>query len=196
MEIGYDGMKQLVQLLNPIQEDNSSDDDLPSNGVSKLSPGDIKTVKVNVKGISGDNESDNKCDKKYNPKAIWQLHEVPEIQLCDDASYDPRERPEHDIKYRQSVTPEDIYLQLGLKTPASASCEAMLITVCLKKESHDDVDLQISRQHMDIRSPLYRLSLPLPHPVNPDKCTAEWESDTCILKVTLLLNRELDYVNF
>lgn len=72
----------------------------------------------------------------------------------------------------------------------------MTISMCLKGESHDDVDLQISKHHMDIRSPLFRLSLPLPHPVNPDKCTAEWDSDTFTLKVTLLLNRELDCVNF
>jgi hypothetical protein len=26
---------------------------------------------------------------------------------------DPRERPEFDIKYRQAVTPEDVYLQVG-----------------------------------------------------------------------------------
>jgi hypothetical protein len=37
--------------------------------------------------------------------------EITEIDV--DVTADPRERPEFDIKYRQAVTPEDIYLQVG-----------------------------------------------------------------------------------
>jgi hypothetical protein len=34
------------------------------------------------------------------------------VPFCDDASYDPRQRPEYDIKYRQAVTSEDVFLQV------------------------------------------------------------------------------------
>lgn len=34
------------------------------------------------------------------------------VPFCDDASYDPRQRPEFDIKYRQAVTSEDVFLQV------------------------------------------------------------------------------------
>lgn len=42
---------------------------------------------------------------------IWDEREIPDVDV--DITSDPRERPEFDIKYRQAVTPEDVYLQVG-----------------------------------------------------------------------------------
>ncbi|RZF35132.1 hypothetical protein LSTR_LSTR009438 [Laodelphax striatellus] len=189
------GLKELSRLLST-EPESDSDDDLPKTGTSRLGPGDVKPkVKVNVKGVECDN-GDNAIEVVEDPKAIWQLHEVSEVPVCDDASYDPRQRPEYDIKYKQAVTAEDIYLQMGRKTTASSSCEMMVLDFKLKSEQRECVDLQVSKNHLDIRSPLYRLSLPLPHPVNPDKSTADWDATNSMLSVSLFLDRELDYINF
>ncbi|XP_022196840.2 dynein assembly factor 6, axonemal [Nilaparvata lugens] len=190
------GLKDLSRLLSTAEPESDSDDDLPKTGTSRLGPGDVKPkLKVKVKGVDSE-QGENATEAVDDPKAIWQLHEVTEVPVCDDASYDPRQRPEYDIKYKQAVTAEDIYLQMGRKTTASSSCEMMVLDFKLANEQRECVDLQVSRKHLDIRSPLYRLSLPLPHPVNPDKSTADWDPTTSILSVSLFLDRELDYVNF
>ena len=85
---------------------------------------------------------------------------------------------------------------MGNKTPTTASCESMVVTINMKNENKQDVDCHISKQQLDIRSPKYRLSLPLPHPVDNDNCSAEWDIATDTLRVTLMLNRELDFINF
>lgn len=66
----------------------------------------------------------------------------------------------------------------------------------LEGEVKDDVDCHLTKEHLDIRSPRYRLSMPLPHPVDTESCTAEWDADHCKLTLNLTLNREYDYVNF
>lgn len=130
--------------------------------------------------------------------AIWDDNdEIPMVDtITDDASLDPRTTPQYDIVYQQSVTSEDIYLQMGGKTPSSASCEEMVVTVQLPGEQRDQVDCDLTPQHVDIRAIQYRLSLPLPHPILPHLCKATWDQDKCELKLTLRLTREFDYINF
>lgn len=47
-----------------------------------------------------------------DPNNIWEWFEVPEIPHTDDIHEDPRIKPEYDIKYKQFVATEDIYLQV------------------------------------------------------------------------------------
>lgn len=168
--------------------------------VKTTGPGDIKPNKVKIKMTVSDNgdteNKDNTENCQEDPKSIWCLSEVPEVPVSDDASYDPRQRPDYDIKFRQAVGSEDIFLGLGRKTPATASCETMVLTMDLKGEKKVDIDLHITKQHLDLRSPLYRLSLPLPHPINPDKSSAEWIDAKSVLTVHLTLDREYDFANF
>uniref|UniRef100_A0A1B6JS01 PIH1D1/2/3 CS-like domain-containing protein n=1 Tax=Homalodisca liturata TaxID=320908 RepID=A0A1B6JS01_9HEMI len=195
MEFNPSDIRKLAQLLKTEGEDSSSDDDVPKP--SKLGPGDIKSKsQVKIRVPTEEYEHSYYTKKKTDPKAIWEVDEVPVVAFCDDASYDPRQRPEFDIKYRQAVTSEDLFLQLGRKTPSTASCEVMVISLCLKGERKEDIDLHLTQQHLDLRSPLYRLSLPLPHPADPESSSAEWEPSLSVLTVSLALRRELDFTNF
>ncbi|XP_033606499.1 protein PIH1D3 isoform X2 [Cryptotermes secundus] len=124
---------------------------------------------------------------------IWDEREVPEVDVGDNST-DPRERPEFDIKYRQAVTPEDVYLQMGGKTTGSASCEDMVVSVQLPGESRGQVNLAVTRERLDVRSPRYCLSLAMPHPVDPDSSRAEWLNS--VLVVTLRMQRDFDFINF
>uniref|UniRef100_A0A1B6MQN4 PIH1D1/2/3 CS-like domain-containing protein n=1 Tax=Graphocephala atropunctata TaxID=36148 RepID=A0A1B6MQN4_9HEMI len=194
MEFNPCSIKKLADLLKT-EEDSSSDEDLPNS--SKLGPGDIKSKsKVKIRVPTEEYEHAYYTKRKTDSKAIWEVDEVPVVAFCDDASYDPRQRPEVDIKYRQAVSSEDVFLQLGRKNSSTASCEVMVISVCLEGERREDIDLHLTSQHLDLRSPVYRLSLSLPHPVDPQASSAEWEPTHSVLTVALALTRELDYVNF
>ncbi|KAG8311617.1 hypothetical protein J6590_038641 [Homalodisca vitripennis] len=111
MEFNPSDIRKLAQLLKSEGEDSSSDDDVPKP--SKLGPGDIKSKsQVKIRVPTEEYEHSYYTKKKTDPKAIWEVDEVPVVAFCDDASYDPRQRPEFDIKYRQAVTSEDLFLQL------------------------------------------------------------------------------------
>lgn len=88
------------------------------------------------------------------------------------------------------------FFQLGRKTPATASCEIMVIEVKLEKEQKEEIDLHVTKQHLDLRSPFYRLSLPLPHLADPEASSAEWDPRRCTLTISIALSRELDFANF
>ncbi|VDL92130.1 unnamed protein product [Schistocephalus solidus] len=144
--------------------------------------------------------------KPVDPNAIWEVDEVPEVEDVQDI-YDPRPQPEYEILFKQDVTTEDIYLQMGNKTPTTASCEYMVIRVKLPSTSMDQIKLDIKEQFLDLRTPLYsvnltifsllsKLGLHLPNPVRPDSSKAKWDVERSILELTLLNCRDLDFMNF
>jgi hypothetical protein len=80
---------------------------IPKHFCRKTGPGNIGPQKGsgdvnNVVAVSGEIADDIN---------IWDEREIPDVDV-DDSSTDPRERPEFEIKYRQAVTPEDVYLQV------------------------------------------------------------------------------------
>ncbi|XP_069698702.1 dynein axonemal assembly factor 6 [Periplaneta americana] len=186
MELGYKDLRRLAEMLKPADEESDSEDDLPQSGLSKLGPGHI-----GPKGSS--TELKTRDTTASDGDAIWDESEVPEDSVVDDSS-DPREKPEFELSYRQAVTPEDVFLQLGAKTPGTASCEDLVVRVSLPGEARDQVHLAVKRRHLDVRSPRYRLALALPHPVDPDEGRAEWRDGQ--LWVVMRMRREFDFVNF
>uniref|UniRef100_A0A182X2Y0 PIH1_CS domain-containing protein n=1 Tax=Anopheles quadriannulatus TaxID=34691 RepID=A0A182X2Y0_ANOQN len=122
-----------------------------------------------------------------------QLHQ-------DRALFDSRKQPDYRISYRQTVATEDIYLQMNCKTPATASCESMVVEVFLTAEDDSvgihQIELEVQEQRVTVGSPRYRLELTLPHRINPDRGNAAWLSDQKTLRLTLVMVRELDFVNF
>lgn len=85
---------------------------------------------------------------------------------------------------------------MGAKTPSTASCEEMVLTVSLPGEKRQNIDLKIEKRHLKLISPNFRLNIPLPHPVDPQKGNAQWDSDAQSLNIILLMDREFDFVNF
>ncbi|PSN56228.1 hypothetical protein C0J52_00392 [Blattella germanica] len=62
------------------------------------------------------------------------------------------------------------------------------------EEDRNNIDFNVTKDTLQIRSPRYYLSLGLPHHVDPEKCKVEW--DRPLLKIKLRLQREYDFVNF
>lgn len=87
---------------------------------------------------------------------------------------------------------------MGNKTPGTASCEDMIVEVEMpeNKVPVEKMELSVCREEIDLKTPIYRLKLALPHPIDPDKGNAQWDKETGMLTLTLRMNREFDFVNF
>lgn len=85
---------------------------------------------------------------------------------------------------------------MGNKSPATASCENMIVSVYLPGENIKNIDLKITKQHLDVVSPNFKLDLHLPQSVDPQRGNAQWDKDTEKLVITLVMVREFDYINF
>jgi dynein assembly factor 6, axonemal len=87
---------------------------------------------------------------------------------------------------------------MGCKTPSTASCEDMIINIQLPDEqcSIEAMTLTVTKNEIDVQTPVYRLKIPLYQPVDPEKGKAEYNSEKKNLKLTLRLHRELDFINF
>lgn len=124
-----------------------------------------------------------------------QFEKQQEIELRE-ASIDNRKQPEYSIKYSQAVTTEDIFLQMGPKTPSSASCEDMIVTIKLPEERFSAIDLDLTKDYVKVNGFLYKLDLHFPYSVNPDRSNAKWNQSNEELILTLRMSREFDFMNF
>lgn len=124
----------------------------------------------------------------------WQAQQ----ELEDYDILDSRKCPEYSMTYRQAVGTEDIYLQMGNRTNASASCEDLIVDILLPGDATpaDKMELSITSNDIYLATPMYRLKLPLNYKVNVDRCRAKYDKDMEKLSLTLRLQRELDFVNF
>ncbi|KAK3606328.1 hypothetical protein CHS0354_041963 [Potamilus streckersoni] len=128
----------IADLLKPPEdEDSDYEDTKPS--IAKFGPGNIGPSKTEASS-----ELKKESSAQKNSKDIWDEEEVPEGAEYE-STYDPRPQPEYDIVYKQAVTTEDIYLQMGNKTPTTASCEEMVVKIKLPDTKLADVELDGSQ---------------------------------------------------
>lgn len=124
----------------------------------------------------------------------WQeQHEQEDMEILDS-----RKTPAYTLTYRQAVGTEDVFLQMGNRTNASASCEDLVVDILLPGDDTPSDKMQLTIKEMEIvlSTPIYHLKLPLIHQINVDRCRAKYHSDQHKLTLTLRLQRELDFVNF
>lgn len=212
-------LKLLQNLLKPPDEssDSEEDDRLPPAGSHKI--GEYKKYKKHTKfrilkihpkflgpANIGTNAKANPKQENFPKKSIVTKTDFPQNieeweKLQEEENQEvleTRKRPEYKILYKQAVTTEDIYLQMGNKNAATMSCEDMVIQIELPAEivGIEEMDLSVTKTDIDLKTSIYRLRLPLTHTINPDKGKASYNSETKILTLTLRMDREFDYVNF
>ncbi|XP_063973030.1 dynein axonemal assembly factor 6 [Diachasmimorpha longicaudata] len=182
-------IKALQSLLAPEASDSDSDDDLDQKGKYKLGPGHIGPPK-------GRKTAETPPHEPLKPLGndIWHPSEVPPAQATEVS--DPRVQPEYEIKFKQAITTEDVFLGMGFKTPGSASCEWLAISIKMPGEMKEKIDLSVESDSVNIRSSKYRLHLPTPHLVDPNTSSAKWHEGSSTLELNLKMTRELDAVNF
>ncbi|ODN04237.1 Protein PIH1D3 [Orchesella cincta] len=189
--IDVTSLASMLQSCDPNYVDDSDDSDIEGTCTSKLTgPGQIGANKCEM-------ESGKSKPEGLNKSEIWSPIEVGNDARSNQNAKDGRKTPKYDMFYRQSVTSEDIFLQMGNKTPSSASCENLVVEIHLPQEDDfNNIQLNLKEQAIDLRSPSHFLYLGLPHPINTNAGHAKWDKDAEKLIVTLKLARELDGLNF
>ncbi|XP_058449337.1 dynein axonemal assembly factor 6 [Malaya genurostris] len=204
-----ENIKQLKKLFYSGNENSDSDDnyDLDSRATSQqLGPGDIGESRIHKTKKNSNCDPDEhvkSCSyapmvnaNSNQPNTIEEWEQLQE-QECD-TFLESRSRPEYKITYKQTVGTEDLYLHMSGKTPSTASCENMLIDIFLIDETVGihQMDLSFKEQRLVLKTLKYFLDLQLPHKVDHDSSNAAWLSEEKILRLTLKMERELDFVNF
>ncbi|XP_078067328.1 dynein axonemal assembly factor 6-like [Mustelus asterias] len=180
---------QLQALSNLFSLRDQEEDDLeeqPDRRTFGLNPGQIGPPK-------GANRTDS--EKPTDTKQIWAEDDVPEGSEFDDI-WDPRQQPEYEILFKQRVGTEDVFLGMNRKDGSTACCEDMVIKIKLPDCKPADVTLDIKEHFLALRSPIYKLGLHLPHPVDSKNGKAQFITDTHTLEVTLTMKRKFDFINF
>uniref|UniRef100_T1GPS5 PIH1D1/2/3 CS-like domain-containing protein n=1 Tax=Megaselia scalaris TaxID=36166 RepID=T1GPS5_MEGSC len=184
---GY--LKSLQDLLNPKRDEDSSSDSEDENINS-----------VEKKPLLGFVNKTETKEVKNNGKLAKETAEswLEKQQQEDELLLETRKTPNYKMSYKQSVGTEDVFLQMGNRSASSISCEDMVITIELPEEivPVEQMNLDISENDIDLQTPVYRLKVPLVHPIDPDLGTAKYDSETKILILTLKMKREFDFVNF
>ncbi|SPP76063.1 protein PIH1D3 [Drosophila guanche] len=207
-----DQLRKLQNLLNPRQTrpgiDNSSSEDEDESVVRHTrTPGSIgpQTDAASASSASAKTKKKKKPNPLATPLVEEQkkqpdtLEEWQEQQEREDTDIlETRKCPEYTMTYSQAVGTEDVFLQMGNRTGSSASCENLILDIHLPDEetTADKMKLTLQERDLDLATVLYRLRLPLPHPVEVDRCQAKYSTELRKLRLTLRLRRELDYVNF
>ncbi|TGZ57863.1 hypothetical protein CRM22_009823 [Opisthorchis felineus] len=182
-----DNILALQNLLRDPDESESESEEKKSS-VAQMKPSDIGP-KPRTKS-----KKENQPRKIRNPDEIWDVDEVPEGNEYGDI-YDPRPQPEYELFYKQSVTTEDIYLQMGMKNPTTASCEFLVARIRLPGCKKEELKLDVKEKFLDLRSPQYKLGLHLPNPVDPNLSKADWDEKKEVLEVTMKNKRQYDFMN-
>ena len=126
-------------------------------------------------------------------KDIWNTSEIDRLVAYSD----PRPAPDYEMKFLQAVNTEDLYLGMGNKHPGTASCESMVVRVKLNgTKNSSEIQLDIKENLLLLTTPIYYLSLNLPHTVDDTETRAQWDIDTDTLILTLKLKRVYDFLNF
>lgn len=196
---------KLLQNLLKQPDDNSSDsepdDRVPctSSATSALQGGSSSSSNVKSSNIpisSNHLEPDEKLRNPAIPQTLaeWEKQEA----HLNATAFEDRLTPEYRIVYKQSVAPEDIYLQMSNKTTATASCEEMCLEIQMPQEtvSIDRMQLDVTPDEIDLQTPIYRLKLPLVQQIDPDRGKASWNDTEKILRITVRMKREYDFINF
>ncbi|KAJ0181886.1 hypothetical protein K1T71_002608 [Dendrolimus kikuchii] len=178
-------IEKLAELLKPPEPDVLQGEDLPvtdyqiTSNRGKLPP--VEIVKKTPRNI-----------EEFEEQQTREAEELGKI----GAGIDNRKTPEYTMNYQQSVTAEDVFLQIGPKTPSSASCENLIVRIKMPGDKKENVELAVDTTSVAVNSSQYTLMLPLPHAINPDLSKATWDSEEQSLVLILKLDREFDFVNF
>lgn len=169
----------LRNLLNPENSDSEPeiDDRVPSTTITSKAAAS--------KPPSQSSPQESYSQSTTDPQTIEEWEEREALLVANELEH--RISPEYNIIYKQTVSPEDIYLPLSNKTPATTSCEEICIEIQLPDETVDidQMALDVRDTGVDLQTPVYRLNVPFPQPIDPDHGKAEWDNARKLLTLTL-----------
>ncbi|KAB0800636.1 hypothetical protein PPYR_06376 [Photinus pyralis] len=190
MDFDGSSLLKLAELLKPQKEfdtDSDSEDDARDPKEPECKGG--KTPKQSVYSKLPPEKPKFDVNDPESEEALYFSE-----QSC--ANSDWRKTPQWEVAYKQQVSASDVFLQMSGKSTSTASCEDMIIKINLPEEDFRNIDLKITETCLKLVSPKYKLEVPLPQPVDPQRGNAQWDKDAEKLVVTLRMNREFDFINF
>merc|ERR1719409_1083910 len=182
-------MEGLMEILGTKREEQESGS-LPGNlliagqgqGKSQAPP----NMKVAVK----------KVEKKKDDKAIWAESEFKAASgVVVKEQGDDRTVPNYDILYKQDMSAEDAFLNLGDKDTSSDHCTHLILKVELPGAAMKDISLEVLKDRVILQAPKHRLNVALPYPVKKDEGNAKWDKVKGILSITLPIDLRIKYVS-
>merc|ERR1712004_134358 len=118
-----------------------------------------------------------------DPKnVIWTPEEV---QEAAEEMPDDRLQPDFEIIPKQHVGTEDVFLGLSDRDGSSNHADSILVKIWLPNTQFKNVELDVKGQAIVVQSPNFYLNKLLPYNVDKDKGKAKFDSDKCLLEVTL-----------
>lgn len=206
-------LRDLLQPKNGNEDDSDTDDDGPlildpeerkkkeqaiaddRNEAAKKSDGKKKSKEKSSPYTPINETACNEGTLVSLPKSLeeWERMEEKDVEILET-----RKRPEYQLTYRQAVGVEDVYLQMGNRTTATASCENLLLDIILSGDPTplEKIDLKLTENEIVVSTSVYFLKLPLPATIEVDRTEAKYDSQLEKLTLILHLKREFDFVNF
>lgn len=91
--------------------------------------------------------------KAIDTRAIWSESEIEYAkELQEDDTYDGRIKPDYDILYKQSISAEDVFMNLSMKDGSTIHCEAIVVKIILPGATINQVTLEVTPTRMLVRS--------------------------------------------
>lgn len=135
-----------------------------------------------------------KIKDKY---AIWTREEVEQLKTrASQFIQGTRQVPLYEVKYRQNVSAEDMFLGMGGKVNSMSHADELAVylelPLYLQKQQEqslstaeilDEIEIDVQETSVKLYSPLYAVSISLPQSVDPKKSRAAWDSKTGTMTV-------------
>ena len=197
------GLSDMLAISSLLGGGDPDDDERPSSsaaaGASNSNPGAIYCGKDDGVPVPAVKRGPSTRGPRSDPKAVWDASE-----LEDDFDFDDDDdggdgddgfslkTPKYEFLYKQAVSTADAFLGMAHnKDPGTRSCEDVVMKMYLPgTTAMRDLDLDVQKDRLRLRSALYKLSVYLPHVVDPDAGKAEWDAARECLKVTMPIAEE------
>ena len=105
---------------------------------------------------------------------------------------DRRVAPDYDLLFKEKVSAQDVYLGMDFaRDGSSAMCEGMIIKFMMPKtDKASDIELDVEKRAVLLRSRDYLVKVDLPHKVIEQKAGAKWDADKKTLSVTVTIDHD------
>ncbi|KAI9017752.1 PIH1 family [Gaertneriomyces semiglobifer] len=174
--------KSILDLANLLGSNAQVPASKPNENAPKAAHATTITPASLIPSSNASSESrSSKTDQPTRSKNIWEDDEYEEV---DETTFDPREQPEYSLHYRQNISPSEVYMNAS-RSHSILDADQLVVSIHLPNTQMKDVDLACTPTTIDIRSPHYRLRLPLPETVDDQNGSAKWDKKKSTLIVSL-----------
>eukprot|EP00735_Rhodelphis_limneticus_P007380 TRINITY_DN19911_c0_g1::TRINITY_DN19911_c0_g1_i1::g.28969::m.28969 TRINITY_DN19911_c0_g1::TRINITY_DN19911_c0_g1_i1::g.28969 ORF type:complete len:201 (+),score=48.91,sp/Q9NQM4/PIHD3_HUMAN/32.37/6e-17,PIH1/PF08190.7/5e-14 TRINITY_DN19911_c0_g1_i1:41-604(+) len=173
MMAGFQELEALSKLLKDADDENPQSE-IPS---SLISPAQIGPAAAPVSLPE---------EKPKDENAIWDESEIATVDDYENDPDDPRPQPEYDILYQQKLNAEDGVLGMDYDRDATShGADSIVVKIKLPGERMQDVDLDVKKRKLVLKSKKFKLILALPFAVRDKDGKAQYFKDKEQLVVTL-----------